>query len=208
MENLSHYAVILLNMLITIRYCYLTIRRKINPSLAMWLFFTIAVTGSLFSYLMESNFSPWDNILNTTDIILCGTISLAILIFGDSKTRFNRFDIGCLAAVLIILLFWFFSRAHFATHLSLQMIQVIAYFPVIRKMLKAGENTESFFTWICIFLVSAISLVSSKGVLASVYAIRAMVCASILLFLMIRIERKNKSPNMANQNIIIPNEKV
>ncbi len=208
MENLSHYIVILINTIITIRYCSLTIRKKINPSLAMWLFFSIAVIGSLFSYLMESDFSPWDNILNTSDIVLCGSISLVILIFGGSKTRFNRFDIGCLGAVLLILLFWFFSKAHFATHLSLQLIQVIAYFPVIRKMWKAGENTESFFTWICLFLVSAVSLFSAKGVLAIVYSVRAMVCVTILLLLMIRIEIKNRPKNSINPKKIIPNGKV
>ncbi len=193
MENLPHYLVILLNLIIGIRYCTLTIRKKINPSLAMWTFFLIAVIGSLFSYLLESDFSPWDNILNTTDIVLCLSISLTILVFGDSKTRFSRFDKGCLGAVFLILLFWLFSKAHFATHLSLQLIQVIAYFPVIVKMWKACENNESFFTWICILLVSVVSLFSAKGVLAAVYSVRAIVCVLILLFLMIRIEVKSRA---------------
>ncbi len=188
MENISHYIVILLNIIIGVQYCSLTIRKKINPSLAMWVFFTIAVSGSLFSYLMEGNYKPWDNILNTTDIILCLSVSITILFFGDSKTRFNSFDLICLTIVLIILLFWFFSKAHFTTHISLQLIQAIAYLPVIRKMWKAGENSESFFTWICLLLVSLVSLAAGKGVLAAVYSIRAVVCVSILLLLMIRIE--------------------
>ena len=71
MEKLSFYTVILINIIIGVRYTTLTIQKRINPSLAMWVFFTIAVTGSLFSYLFEGNFTPWDNILNTTDIVLC-----------------------------------------------------------------------------------------------------------------------------------------
>lgn len=192
MENISFYAVIIINSVIGVRYCYLTVKKKIQPSLAMWLFFTIAVCGSLFSYLLDGNFSPLDNILNTTDILLCGSISLTILFFGHSSSRFNRFDLACLAFVIIIMLFWAFSKAHFATHLSLQLVQLIAYFPVINRMWKAGENRESFFTWILLFAVSAVSLFSAKGTLALIYSGRALFCVSTLLFLMVRIELKKK----------------
>ena len=45
MEKLSFYTVILINLIILVHYCIQTIRKKINPSLAMWVFFTIAVAG-------------------------------------------------------------------------------------------------------------------------------------------------------------------
>ncbi len=156
----------------------------------MWIFFTIAVIGSLFSYLGEGNYQPMDNILNTSDIILCSVISLVILFFGDRQSLFDRFELCCLGIVVVILLFWFFSKAHFITHLALQLILTIAYLPVIKRMWKAGKNTESFLTWILLFIVSAISLFTAKGILAYIYSLRALFCVSFLLFLMIRIEYK------------------
>jgi len=195
MEDLSFYSVIVINSVIGIRYCYLTVQKKIKPSLAMWVFFFIAMTGSLFSYLMEGNFSPLDNILNTSDILLVSSISLTILFFGDKSSLFNKFDLTCLGGVFVILLFWFFSKAHLATNLSLQLIQAFAYIPVINRMWKAGENTESFFTWILLFIVSAVSLLTAKGILAYIYSIRALMSVSILLFLMMRIEIKQSRLN-------------
>lgn len=190
MEKLSFYAVIIINIIISVRYCTLTITKRINPSLAMWVFFSIAIAGSLSSYLLDGDYSPWDNILNTSDILLCSSICLTILFFGDSTSHFNKFDLGCLAGVSLILLFWFFSKQHFITNISLQLIQAVAYLPVINRMWKAGENTESFSTWILLFIVSAVSLLTAHGILATLYSMRALVSVSILLFLMIRIEVK------------------
>jgi len=190
MRDISFYSVIAVNTVILTRNCYLIIKRKIEPSLAMWLFFTIAVVGSLFSYLLEGDFSPLDNILNTSDIILCVTLTVVIFFFGGTEARFNRFERICLILVGLILGFWYFSKAHFATNLSLQLIQFIAYLPVYYRMGKAGRNTESFTTWILLFLVSLISLFDAKGTLALIYSGRATTCTAILLVLMLRLEIK------------------
>jgi len=192
MQVFAFYAVLIINSIILFRYSSLTIRKKIEPSLAMWIFFTIAVVGSLSSYLLEGDFSPLDNILNTSDIVLCGTVSLVIFFFGGREARFNRFEIGCLVVVLFILTFWYFSKAHFATNLSLQLIQFMAYIPVYYRMWKAGRNTESFTTWGLLLAVSLISLFTAKGLLAVVYSSRASICVAVLLILMIRLELKKE----------------
>jgi len=190
MRDLSFYSVIVVNSVILMRNTYLIIKKKIEPSLAMWLFFTIAVVGSLFSYLLDGDFSPLDNILNTSDIILCVTLTVVIFFFGGTEARFNRFERICLVLVGLILTLWYFSKAHFTTNLSLQLIQFIAYLPVYYRMWKAGRNTESFTTWILLFLVSVISLFDAKGTLALIYSGRATACTAILLLLMIRLEIK------------------
>lgn len=192
MENWSHYLVIIINAIFCIRYCTLTVQKKITPSLAMWFFFTIAVSGSLFSYLLESNYSAWDNILNSSDLILCSIVTITILFFGKRESKFDKFDLFCLAIVVLILLFWFYSKAHFSTHISLQIIQAIAYIPVIRKMIKSGKNNESFIAWILLLLVSAVSLFSAKGVLAIIYSVRATFCVALLLLLMTYFELKTR----------------
>ena len=98
MKAFSIAAVVATNLFIGVRYCWLIRKGRISPSLAMWVFFTIAVVGSLLTYLAEGGFGLWDNILNTADVVLVSTVSLAILLYGDKSTRFNRFDLGCLAA--------------------------------------------------------------------------------------------------------------
>ncbi|HEX7584109.1 MAG TPA: hypothetical protein VF373_05435, partial [Prolixibacteraceae bacterium] len=177
-----------LNLAITFWYCWLTYKQKIKPALAMWIFFTIAVGISLTTYMESDNFSLFDNILNTTDLALTAIVSIAIYFFGDHTSRFSRFDKGCLIAVMVILLFWFITKNHIVTHALTQGILVIAYFPVISRLWKTRENGESFIIWIGMLLAPVLSLLSSKGTLATIYSVRAIVCILILLMLMLRVE--------------------
>lgn len=179
-----------INIFILSRYIYLLYHKKISPSLAMWTFFSLAVGISLFTYFAESNHSISDNILNVTDLILVVSVSVAILIWGDHSTRFNRFDMGCLVAVAAIIIFWILSNNHVITHYSVQAIMVISYFPVLGRMVNQQRNTEAFSPWIMMLVAAALSLLVSEGWLASVYAIRAIVCTGTLLLLMIRVEVK------------------
>ncbi len=186
-----------INIFILSRYIYLLYHKKISPSLAMWTFFSLAVGISLFTYFAEGNYSISDNILNFTDLILVVSVSIAILIWGDYSTRFNRFDVVCLAAVLGVIAFWTISNNHIITNYSVQTIMVISYFPVLARMAKQKKNTEAFSVWIALLLAAGISLFASKGWLASVYAIRAIVCTGALLMLMVRIEVLNREKQLS-----------
>lgn len=187
-RQISIIGVSLLNLSIAASYCWMTYKQKIKPALAMWIFFTIAVAISLITYMESDNFSLWDNILNTTDLLLAVSVSLAIYFFGDHTTRFSKFDIGCLVAVIIILLFWFITKNHVITHTLTQGILVIAYFPVISRLWKTRENGESFVVWTGMLLAPVLSLLSSKGTLATIYSVRAIICILILMLLMLRVE--------------------
>lgn len=196
-RHISIVSVSVLNLAITGWYSWLTYRQKIKPALAMWIFFTIAVAISLTTYLESDHFSLLDNILNTTDLALAVIVSAAIYLFGDHTTRFSRFDKACLLAVLVILLFWFITKNHFVTHALTQGILIIAYFPVVSRLWKTKENGESFVVWTGMLLAPALSLLSSKGILATIYSVRAIVCILILLSLMLRVEylsRKRFNP--------------
>jgi hypothetical protein len=164
----------------------------------MWTFFSLAVGISLFTYFAESVHNISDNILNFTDLILVVSVSIAILIWGDISTRFNRFDVGCLLAVLAIIAFWAISKNHVITNYYVQSIMVISYFPVLGRMLSQKKNTEAFSPWILMLIAAGISLFASNGWLASVYAIRAVVCTGALLLLMVRIEIKYRNKNPIN----------
>ena len=190
--SFSIVAVLVINIAINLRYCYQIYKKEVQPALAMWLFFVIAVGISLATYLAEANYKPIDNILNTSDLAMVFIVMVFVFFRGEQSSRFTRFDYGCLIAVLLVVVFWAFTRNHFITNIAVQTIMVIAYFPVVKRMLAARKNTESFSVWFAMFLVAGISLFSSKGSLASIYAIRAMICTGLLLMLMLRIEYLNR----------------
>ena len=192
MREFSIAAVMTTNLLIGIRYCWLIRKGRISPALAMWVFFTIATVGSLLTYLAEGDYGLLDNILNTADIALVGSVAIWIALFGDRSTRFTRFDLGCLIAVLVIVAVWAVTHQHVVAHSAIQAILVIAYFPVVKRMWTSNRNTESFFMWIGLLLAPIFSLLSSEGTLATVYAVRTIVCTSTLLLLMIRAEWKGR----------------
>ncbi|MBV5312209.1 MAG: hypothetical protein JZU47_02875 [Prolixibacteraceae bacterium] len=197
-RQLSIGSVSVLNLAITCWYCWLTYKQKIKPALAMWIFFTIAVGISLLTYMKSDHFSLLDNILNTTDLALTTIVSIAIYLFGDHTTRFSRFDKGCLVAVLVIVLFWVVTKNHIVTHALTQGILVIAYFPVISRLWKTRENGESFVIWIGMLLAPVLSLLSSKGTLATIYSVRAIVCILVLLLLMLRVEYLSRKRTLKN----------
>jgi hypothetical protein len=188
MRELSIYAVISITLVIMVRYILLLIRKKIKPALAMWLFFSVAIIMSLVTYRSESGYGLLDNIMNTVDLIYVVTVCIAIFLFGDKSSKFTRFDRGCLIAVFTILLFWIFTRNHWVTNIMMQLILVIAYFPVVKRLIDSRENTEPFSVWIGMLLAPSIALISSKGTLATIYSVRAIFCVSTLLLLMLRIE--------------------
>ena len=192
MRLLSITAVLLINLFIAVRYTTQIRRGTIKPALAMWVFFSIAVVGSLATYLSDGGYTLLDNILNSADLILCIYVAVIIFLFGDKSTRFTGFDCACLVGVLVILGFWLFTRQHAMAHTLIQLILVIAYFPVVKRLWNSDENTESFLVWIGLLLAPVFSLLSSKGTLASVYAVRAIVSTSLLLILMVRAELRSR----------------
>ena len=192
MRELSIYAVIIIILLIMVRYIWLLVKKEIKPALAMWLFFSVAIIMSFITYLSDGDYGFLDNIMNTVDMIYVVTICIAIIIFGDKSSKFSRFDKGCLVAVLIIVVFWIFTQNHKVTNMLMQAILVIAYFPVVKRLLDSKKNTEPFSVWLGMLLAPSLALISSKGMLATVYSIRAIICVSLLLLLMMRIEILNK----------------
>ncbi|MCK5171354.1 MAG: hypothetical protein KAQ75_15860, partial [Bacteroidales bacterium] len=152
MKEFSIISVSVINIIIGVRYCLLTYKQKIKPALAMWAFFSLAVAMSLTTYMAEGDFSLWDNILNTTDLILVSTITVFIFIYGDKSTKFNKFDKACLISILLITVFWIITKTHFLSHIMIQSILIIAYFPVIRRLWLSKENTEPFSVWILLMI--------------------------------------------------------
>jgi hypothetical protein len=170
------------------RYIWQLIKKEIKPALAMWVMFSVAVAMSLITYLKEGNYGFTDNILNSVDVIYVVTVSVAIAIFGEKSSKITRFDLGCLVVVGLIVVFWLFTQNHLVTNFMIQTILVIAYFPVVKRLFETGVNTEPFLIWGGMLIAPVLSLLSSKGLLATVYSVRAIICVGSLLLLMLWIE--------------------
>jgi hypothetical protein len=198
MREFSIISVIILILIILVRYLWLLVKKEIKPALAMWLFFSVAIIMSIITYLSDGEYGFLDNIMNTVDLIYVVTITVAIIILGDKSSKFTRFDTGCLVAVMIIVVFWIFTRNHKVTNLLMQAILVIAYFPVVKRLLDSKKNSEPFSVWIGMLIAPSLALISSKGMLARIYSIRAIICVSLLLLLMLWVEILNKK--MKRQN--------
>lgn len=192
MKTFSIISVSLIIILLTVRYIWMLVKKEIKPALAMWIMFSIAVGMSLITYLSTGNFGFFDNILNTVDLIYVITISIAIAIFGDKSSKITRFDKSCLLVVMMIVIFWIFTQNHIITNILVQCILVIAYFPVVKRLKETRENTEPFLIWIGMLIAPVLSLLSSKGLLATVYSVRAIICVGLLLLLMLWIEVSDK----------------
>lgn len=192
MKTFSIISVSAITVLLAISYIRQLIKKEIQPALAMWVMFSIAVAMSLITYLKEGNYGFSDNILNSVDVIYVVTVSIAIAIFGDKTSKITTFDLGCLVVVGLIVVFWLFTQNHIITNFMIQTILVIAYFPVVKRLFETKTNTEPFLIWIGMMVAPVLSLLSSKGLLATVYSVRAIICVGALLILMLWIDFSEK----------------
>ena len=177
-------AITAINLYLTYRGVKLIRKGEIKPALAMWSFFTIAVAMSLTTYISSGEGTYIDNVLNTTDLIYVCAMTIATLKYGDSSTKFKAFDLLCLGLVLLITAYWFISKQHFITNLAIQLILVIAYFPVFHRLFKTKVNTESFSLWLIMLVVSSLAVINSEGQLAFIYSMRAVISILVLLSVM------------------------
>ncbi len=186
-----------INLFIALFYIWQLITRRSRPALAMWVFFTLAEVMSLATYLQGGVYRWTDNILNAADVAMTAGILVAVLFLGGRTARFNRFDTGCLLAVAGLAGFWLVTQRSVAAHLGIQLVMVAAYVPVVKRMWHSRANTEPWAAWIALAVAPLVSLLTSKGVLAAVYAVRASVCAALLLALMARLEWMNRKSRAA-----------
>ena len=202
MKTFSILSVTIITVLLAVSYISQLLKKQIKPALAMWVMFSIAVAMSLITYLKEGNYGFTDNILNSVDVIYVITVSVAIAIWGDHTSKITRFDLGCLVVVGLIVVFWLFTQNHLVTNFMIQTILVIAYFPVVKRLFETRKNTEPFLIWFGMMIAPVFSLLSSKGLLATVYSVRAIICVGTLLLIMLWIEFADRNQKKLKQDSI------
>ena len=202
MKTFSIISVSLITILLAVSYIRQLLRKEIQPALAMWVMFSVAVAMSLITYLKEGNYDFTDNILNSVDVIYVITVSVAIAIWGEKSSKITRFDLVCLVVVGLIVVFWLFTQNHLVTNFMIQSILVIAYFPVVKRLFETRKNTEPFLIWTGMMIAPVFSLLSSKGLLATVYSVRAIICVGTLLLIMLWIELTDRKRKKLNQESV------
>jgi hypothetical protein len=186
------------------RFIWQLAKKELQPTLAMWMMFTVAVIMSMVTYLHSGNYGFLDNIMNTADLIYVSSVTLAIIFMGDTSSKINRFDLACLVVVVIFIVFWLITKNHIVTNLLIQSIMVIAYFPVVKRLITTRQNSESFLIWTGMMIAPALSLLSSKGLLATIYSVRAMICIALLISLMTWVEFKGGKAGSAKATVNTP----
>lgn len=127
------------------------------------------------------------------------TVSLAIAFSGDKSSRITSFDLVCLVVVGLSVVFWTFTQNHLVTNFMILTILVIAYFPVVKRLVEPRVNTEPFLIRVGMLIAPVLSLQSSKGMPATAYSVRAIVCVSTLLVLMAWIDFSGEKKDLCNQ---------
>jgi len=176
-------------------YSFLIYTEKIHPVFATWFLFGVAVSLSFKTYWSTAKHSFVGNIGNTIDFFSTLIILFSVVFLGKN-TRFNFtiFEIWCLIACGVVLVFWKISKQHVISNLCLQIVITVAYFPTFETLWYAKENTEPFLGWTVSLLLSVVCVIIAivrKDFLGIIYSSRGFVSISIMLILMLRIILRN-----------------
>ena len=190
----------------TIWYLYLVVRNQIKPVLASWIVMSGTVILSLVTYMTGPKHSLISNI---TNVVSVGTIlSITLVVGGLSFWRkewvpFSVFQKRCLIVAAIIAILWvvvkfrvFGIRGNAVVpNILTQVLVVIGYIPLFKKLWSAPKNTESTFTWWCVLLSSVVGLIPAiigLDPLAIIFALRSILTTAIVVCLIDRLERKSR----------------
>ncbi|EKD24221.1 MAG: hypothetical protein ACD_81C00078G0002 [uncultured bacterium] len=173
-------------------YCQQVLSGVVQPRLASWVIFLIGSILSLVSYFASAGkHNATNNLANIADVLATLAV-IVVLTLQGSRLELSTFDQYCLFSAGGIVVIWMFA-GHTTANLLLQGLMIVGYFPMIRSLWSATQNSESFVLWGTALVTSSIALCMSwrnrrVDPLAPVYAIRACILVGILLALMFRIE--------------------
>ena len=185
----------------TIWYVYLIVTDKVAPLLPAWIVSGTTLSLSFATYWTSPRHSLIGNIANSTAALGAGLI-LAILgvrywIKGE-KIVFSPFQVICLKsslaiAILWIVIVWGFGKSGLIPNLMTQALMIVSYVIYFQKTWNADKNTESYILWGSIVLSTLFGLygaIERDEGLSILYAVRSGACASTLIWLMHRADRK------------------
>lgn len=182
-------------------YVGLVIANRIKTVVASWIVSTVALTLSMVTYIGSPDANWLGGSLNAASMF--AVFSTLVAVYARARHNgecviFNSFQKRCLVAsagitILWIAIVWGMNGNGIVPNLLTQLLLVISYAMLIVKFWKAEKNTESLFTWWCVFIASVIAIYTAfkkNDALAFVYAVRSTVMCGILIYALHRIEWK------------------
>ena len=188
---ISLFALVLL-IVSNVYYITQIITESIQPVLATWILFCVAVSLSLRTYLSSKNSELLGNIANASDFLYVWTVLACILLFGRNvRIGFTTFEYACLGATGGILVYWLITKKHAMSNIALQTIMTVAYFPMFIHLWFAQSNTESLVAWVIAWIAGGFALASSilyRRNLGILYASRAFILMTGVILLILRLK--------------------
>ncbi len=173
---------------------------RIKTVVASWIVSGTAAVLSMVTYLSSPGANLLGGALNgasASGIILILACVWTRAGIDGRKLVLNSFQKKSLLASAGITLLWIVLVATGGTgivpNLLTQIMMIISYSMLIIRFWNAEKNTESLFTWWCVFISSVIGVVPGwyKGDwLSVVYALRSAIMSGILLAVLHRLERR------------------
>lgn len=184
----------------TVWYIFLAIRGRIKPVLASWIVLGCTMALSFATYWTSPKHSIVSNASNAASVVSAIGILITAAWLERGSLSFSCFQKWCLGiagsiCVVWIILVWGLHRTGVVPNVLTQVLMLVGYIVTAEKLWHATKNTESFFTWWCITVASSIALytaILSDDSLAALYATRATLASGTLVWLMYRIELKNR----------------
>lgn len=185
-------------------YIYCSLRgNKVKPVLTSWIIITGTTTLSFATYWTSPRHNIINNSANAASLIASLSILIVLLclrIYDRHAVGFSTFQKLSLFASGIIALFWValvwvFHGTGIVPNILTQVLMIVGYTVTVQKLWRSTKNTESMVLWSCVILGGGVALynaIVNLDSLAILYASRSTLSSAAIVWLMCRIERKNR----------------
>ncbi len=166
-------------------YIYQIWRRKIDPTLSMWIIFLLGTGLSLATYSLAEKFDFQSGILNTLDFVSVALVLCAILIWGKRTVRFRSHERWYLAGIALIVMYGILTGNMWNSNIYTQVLICCGYIPLMQTFITEKRNTEPFLGWVCALCAGIVGLYPAIGnTLATIYSLRTIGAVLCILCLM------------------------
>jgi len=198
MKDICVWYIVLSQLVFGSLYISKIYRRKANPTLTTWILFLAGCGPSSITYWFAEDWDIKSGILNTTDLVYVTAILLATVIWGkrEDEDRFGTLEKWCLAGSPVVVCYCIITGRTWSSNILLQGLMVVAYVPMLQKMIRKGKNRESYFGWLPgVFngLAALYPAIHEGNALSVIYAVRSLASCVLTTVIMAYYQfRKSK----------------